>query len=123
MGLLYNYMNPTYNKILSLLSEIKNDYDPEDFNRESGKPDPKKYKQLIDRGLKLGTSQRIDQKLGDVKNKLMDLLKKGKPSYSMRAPRTPQSTPKSKQERPQQGPNTPENKGPRRPPTDRGRRT
>lgn len=117
-------MNPNYNKILSLLSEIQNNFDPDDLNRESDKPDPKKYKQLIDRGLKLGTSQRIDQKLGDLKGKLMDLLKKGKPSYSLRAPRTPQSTPKSKgQERPQQGPNTPENKAPRRGPTRRGRRS
>lgn len=117
-------MNPNYNKILRLLSEIKNNFDPNDLNRESDKPDPKKYKQLIDRGLKLGTSQRIDQKLGDLKGKLMDLLKKGKPSYSLRAPRTPQSTPKTKeQQRPQLGPDTPENRAPRRGPTKRGRRT
>jgi len=85
-------MNPAYNKILSLLSEIKSNIGP---NGESDNPDP------------------------------MNFLKKAKPSHSVKAPRpTRHSTPKSTtQPRPELGPDTPENKAPRRPPTDRGGRT
>lgn len=63
MGLLYNYMNPSFIKILSLLSEIKNNNDPDELNRESDKPDPDKYNQLISRGVKLGLSDIMRKRL------------------------------------------------------------
>ena len=104
-------MNPSFIKILSLLSEIKNNNDPDELNRESDKPDPDKYNQLISRGVKLGLSDIMRKKLAkfvkpqgdeEAAQKMKDELAKAKPSYSLRAPRDekPTETPASSKSKP-----------------------